>query len=430
MCEHAPSPREHLHAPKKWNWLIPQDEAGNPIDPETARIFLKAFTSHFRGYISHDGKGMPTNVRIVTPEDPMLANSRVLEMDNHFHTKDRKIMAMSTFVTASYDSAYTRLLTRIDGTGTTSLSYVPAGTHGAGKIAEEDGSLTGDIDKNSFTYDELGRVATTTAGSGNTEELEYDALSRITSIENNLGTFDISYVGQTSRPEAITLPNGQKTEYDYFPATGDHRLKSITNLQTGTLPSSILSKFDYTYTPTGNISSWERQAGDGTTVETPSVYSFEYDATDQLTAATLRNQVTNAILKKHRYAYDPAGNRTNSQQGNMVSSYTSNPANQTTDIASGGNLTVEETLNEPAKVTINGIPAGGANEKFKADIPVTPGSNSFDITAEDYSPSANTITGNWNVNILGGITSSPTYDANGNTTNDGPRQYGWVLKTG
>ena len=49
------------------------------------------------------------------------------------------------------------------------------------------------------------------------------------------------------------------------------------------------------------------------------VYDFEYDRTDQLTAATLKTtDPTPAVLKRYVYAYDPAGNRTSEQIDNGV----------------------------------------------------------------------------------------------------------------
>ena len=61
------------------------------------------------------------------------------------------------------------------------------------------------------------------------------------------------YIGQTSRPDYISYPNGQKTVFDYFGTAGDLRLKIIHNLKVGTNPASTLSRFDYTYSPDGEM---------------------------------------------------------------------------------------------------------------------------------------------------------------------------------
>jgi hypothetical protein len=53
------------------------------------------------------------------------------------------------------------------------------------------------------------------------------------------------------------LPNGQKTQYAYFDNLGDQRLKEIKNVDPS---SAVISQFDYTYNPVGNI--FELDAGE------------------------------------------------------------------------------------------------------------------------------------------------------------------------
>ena len=59
-------------------------------------------------------------------------------------------------VSFTYDRVYARVVTMMDGTGTTSYTYHPAGVLGAGQVASVDGPLTDDTI--TYTYDELGRV--------------------------------------------------------------------------------------------------------------------------------------------------------------------------------------------------------------------------------------------------------------------------------
>jgi YD repeat-containing protein len=59
-------------------------------------------------------------------------------------------------VSYTYDPVYSRVATMVDGTGTTSYAYQPAGALGAGQVASVDRPLTNDTI--TYTYDELGRV--------------------------------------------------------------------------------------------------------------------------------------------------------------------------------------------------------------------------------------------------------------------------------
>src|SRR5689334_14981156 len=77
-----------------------------------------------------------------------------------------------------------------DTTGTIQYSYVPAGTEGAGKVASVDGPWNNDTI--TFVYDALGRL-TNRAINGVGQSLHYDALGRIDTSTNALGTFGYQY---------------------------------------------------------------------------------------------------------------------------------------------------------------------------------------------------------------------------------------------
>jgi hypothetical protein len=88
-----------------------------------------------------------------------------------------------------------------------------------------------------YTYDELERLkrleivddATHTAASYS-EEWTLDARSRMTEVQNNLGSTTYAFVGQSGRPTTVNYANGMQTIYDYFGPTGDFLLKQIKNL--------------------------------------------------------------------------------------------------------------------------------------------------------------------------------------------------------
>jgi YD repeat-containing protein len=159
-------------------------------------------------------------------------------------------------VAFTYDTPYGRLATMVDGTGTTTYGYHPAGQLGATQLASVDGPLTDDTI--TYGYDELGRVTTRAInGSANTVTWAFDALGRVTSEQNVLGTFAYTYDGVTARLATVTYPNDQTSTYSYFGTTEDHRLQTIHHKYPN---GTTLSKFDYTYDAVGNILTWRQQA--------------------------------------------------------------------------------------------------------------------------------------------------------------------------
>jgi len=87
-------------------------------------------------------------------------------------------------VSFTYDRVYARVVTMVDGTGTTSYTYHPADVLGAGQVASVDGPLTDDTI--AYTYDELGRVLSR-AINGVAASQAYDALGQVTSRTDAVG---------------------------------------------------------------------------------------------------------------------------------------------------------------------------------------------------------------------------------------------------
>lgn len=333
-------------------------------------------------------------------------------------------------VSYTYDPDVDRPATMTDGTGVTTFGYyatVPA-TLGALRLKTVNGPLSGDTDLITYTYDALGRLKTGNVGAlgnENTTTRNYDALGRIQSVVNPLGTFNHFYVGATGRRDYITYPNGQKTTFGYFPNSGDNRLQTITHLSDESVPTSILSKFDYTYNKDGAISTWQRQFGSAA----PTKYSLGYDKVDQLVSATLAlANAPNTLQERYSYQYDTAGNRTSAQKGNMANTAASDAANRITGLSGGGQLLVTGTTDEPATVKVNGIIATttpAPENLYEAWINVAEGVNNLTVEATNFAAPPKTSTRTWSVNITGSSPQTFTYDSNGNTLSDGLRGYQW-----
>jgi RHS repeat-associated protein len=183
-----------------------------------------------------------------------------------------------------------------------------------------------------FTYDPLGRVASTTdvfgqtlayaydAG-GNRASLsvnnalqvsyQYDALDRLARLNDSAGSV-VSYAYDAAgRQTARTLPNGVATAYTY---DGLNRLTRLTD----SAGVGALSDRQYSYDDAGNITRASEGAG---------AHAYAYDALDRLTSALHPAQTSES------YSYDAVGNRAASHRS---ASYAYQPFNQLTSTATAG----------------------------------------------------------------------------------------------
>jgi RHS repeat-associated protein len=320
-------------------------------------------------------------------------------------------------VSFTYETAFNRVATMVDGTGTTTYGYHPIGSTpplGAGRLASVDGPLSNDTIV--YSYDELGRVVNR-AINGVALTSEFDALGRITTENNVLGSFSYQYDGVTARLKTVTYPNGQTTSYAYYTNSGDHRLQEIHHKKSAGV---TLSKFNYAYDDVGNITTWTQQQD----ANPAKAYDFTYDRADQLRTAVWRTtDPTPTILKRYAYTYDPAGNRTVAQIDNapVLSAY--DDMNRLSSQVPGGSMGFAGTLNEAATVTIQGASVTvGSDNKFRGGAQVSSGTTQVVIKAKDYA--GNERTNTYEVSVSG---SSKTFsfDANGNMTSDGTRTLEW-----
>jgi YD repeat-containing protein len=234
------------------------------------------------------------------------------------------INATSTVIN-EYDSKFNRISSVQNNWGTISYSYNPyvtspgsTPTTGGGRLA----TVTNDVIANSaisYVYDVLGRTTNRSInGASNSITWAYDAMSRVTSEANALGTFNYTYVDDTpgsskgvTRLKSVGYPNSQVTNYDWYGNTGDQRLKTIDNLNpTG----GTLSRFDYRYNPSGEITQWQQQQNGGP-AQINDFHNFQYDLAGQLTSDQVGSGApVRPYSKEFHYTYDSAANRTSVQQ--------------------------------------------------------------------------------------------------------------------
>ena len=235
-----------------------------------------------------------------------------------------------------------------NGWGTYTYSYNPyitdpygTPTTGAGMVS----SITNNVIANSaisYSYDVLGRTTNRSInGSSNSITWAYDAMSRITSETNALGSFGYSYVDNQSgsskgtlRLASISYPNGQATNFTWYGNTGDQRLQGISNLAPSSVPRS---QFNYGYDSAGEITSWGQQnAG-----LSPQIFNLGYDLAGQLTTAQAgAGSAPPAYSSQYYYNYDSAANR------KAVQTSLTQTARIGGTVTSGNTLTI--TVSDPA----------------------------------------------------------------------------------
>ncbi|MBK8221888.1 MAG: hypothetical protein IPK73_12760 [Candidatus Obscuribacter sp.] len=243
-------------------------------------------------------------------------------------------------VTYAWDLNFKRLtgINKSDW-GTYSYTYNPYITNAYGTPTTGGGMLQlvhNDVIPNSditYLYDALGRTTNRSInGAANSVTWAYDPMSRVTSEVNALGTFNYKYVDDNAgvskgvtRLASINYPNGQVTNFDWYPTDEDERLQQIRNLG----PSgNTISQFGYRYDPADQIKQWQQIQNNSSLC-----YSLGYDQAGQLTKAQASSGNPNPnYLKQWYYGYDPGANRTAVQ------------TNTVTRARLGGTITAGDTL--------------------------------------------------------------------------------------
>lgn len=308
-------------------------------------------------------------------------------------------------VNLTFDPAYPRLTSIVDGTGTSTFTYHAMGGLGAGQVASVDGP--GASDTVTYSYDEMGRPTGRTIDSMTTT-YGFDVLHRLATVTHPPGTFALGYAGTTHRRSGLTYPSGATTTYAYTTAGGDHHLEEIHHKFPG---GATLAKFNHTHDDQDNLKTWQQQDESNAA----RIYDLSYDAADQLTSAVYRTtDATPTILKRYGFTYDAGSNRTTYQLDDAPLQGTYNNVNRLLSQQPAGALRFAGASNEAATVTVQAKPATTtADNKFAGPAQVGSGTNTVAVTATD--PAGNASTNSYQVSVSGS-TKSYTYDNNGNLT--------------
>jgi RHS repeat-associated protein len=222
-------------------------------------------------------------------------------------------------VSFTYDPAYSRVLTMMDGTGRTTYTYNPvtaAPSLGANLLKSVTSPVAGTAisDTVTYSYDALDRVAGMTVN-GAAQSTGYDALGRVIAASNPLDTFSYGYSDGTSRIAAIGSTLGPSAAMTYFSPTGDELLQQIS--YTNHAGTTSLAQFGYTYNANDNVSSLA--------VTAPSAQSttYSYDANQRL-----KSGLIGTGTPQYEYEYDPASNLTSITANGAAQGFSYNAVNE------------------------------------------------------------------------------------------------------
>lgn len=234
------------------------------------------------------------------------------------YSEDNRLSAISyvnavnptSNVSFTYDPFFPRVTSMTDGTGTTQYSYVPSFSLGALGPQQECFTAIGGNSCSyqiSYAYDSLGRLASRIISGAGAETFGYDALGNLTSHNSDLGSFTLSYLGQTGQITSRQLANSTlSTSWGYLPNSGDRRLASIDN--TG-LSADQFSNFAFTTTPEYLIAAITENSDAATVYPTTSALTATYNSLNQLTnlsGQTLTYDADGNLLSdgQHNYSWD------------------------------------------------------------------------------------------------------------------------------
>lgn len=294
----------------------------------------------------------------------------------------------------SYDAA-SQVLSTIDPLGNQTLfSY-----DGNGNLL----TLTdANQHKTTYAYDIMNRVISRTDPLGNTVSAQYDLSGKMTQSTDRKMQVTNTLYDALSRPTTIKFADGSTITYSY---DSGNRVTAVTDSLTGRITRTYddLDHLLTETTPQGFVSYTYDVVGrrQTMTVAGQATVIYNYDNANRLTEIT---QGTANVL----FAYDGDGRRTTLTLPNGVTaSYSYDAASQLTGINYQGGSMTPQTLTYSYDLAGRRVGVGG-----------TLASTQLPTAVSSATYNANNQLTQWDSTAM-------TYDANGNTLNDGMNSYVW-----
>ncbi|HEX4121704.1 MAG TPA: RHS repeat-associated core domain-containing protein [Verrucomicrobiae bacterium] len=318
---------------------------------------------------------------------------------------------LSHSLSFSYDGM-NRKTSMSDGIGTTTFTYTKAG-----QVASETGPWASDT----IAYAYIDRVRgdfdlQQPNASDWIQSYGYDKANRLQAITSPGGTFTYAYssnlagtITSSALVTKVVLPNGAFITNNY---DSDARMIG-TWLYNSTLSNLDSSVYAYDL---GNERTNVTRTGENTV-------DYAFDAIGEVVADQAYESTGPARLNEQlNYTYDPSGNLTYRTNNALIEKFYVDSRNQLTTNSNGGRLTVIGTTTSPAAggVTVNGVAAISYGDSTFAvtNLPLT--TTYTAIASDSYGREAtNTVTVSLSTNV------TFQYDANGNLTSDGMRNFAY-----
>ncbi|HUU84812.1 MAG TPA: RHS repeat-associated core domain-containing protein, partial [Phycisphaerae bacterium] len=253
-----------------------------------------------------------------------------------------------------------------------------------------------------YQYNAAGQRSTRTDQGGNIVSYSYDAVGRLDVMTDTSGAVIVDYdYDAAGRLVLKTLGNDVYTAYDYDAAG---QLISLINYAAD---DSVLSHFDYAYDALGRRVEMNTQYG---------MWTYQYDATGQLTRAVLDSIDPGIPDQDLLYVYDAAGNRIRTISNGVTAEYTTNGVNQYTDVG-GVTYTYDDDGNLVSK-TEGGVTTtytyNTENHLVRVETPTDVWAYTYDALGERIASTHNGEPINYVVDPIGFGDVAAEYDGEGN----------------
>lgn len=311
----------------------------------------------------------------------------------------------------AYD-ALNRLTNMADAVGTTAFSYTPAG-----QLQSEKGPWTNDALTYAYSQGLRTNLSLTQPGGTWSQGYAYDLGWRLQTLTSPVGNFGYNYNFHPASilVTAITLPNDASITNGYD-ALGRLRVTALNNYWGHTLDAC-----SYVPDALGLRTNIVRNLG-----LTTSTVTAGYDNIGQLTSWTA-SDATSGLLRQNEqfgFGYDPAHNLHSRKNAGLTQTFTTDSANQLTNVNRSGTFILSGATPAPATtVTVNGQAAQiyGDFTFAATNLTLANGLNTFtNLAVNEYgATNINTLTVNLPLNV------TLYFDNNGNLTNDGSRTFAY-----
>lgn len=305
---------------------------------------------------------------------------------------------------------------KLSGTSVGRIDYVyrpitaSPGTLGAGEID----TVSGPLADSTIThgYDALGRL-TGRSMTGQAESWAFDALGRLSTVTNPLGTFTPGYAGASGRVTSLSRTSGLTVNLAYDPLNSDLGLAQV---ETRRADASLAADITYANDHLKGLPTSAQETING---GSPSTWNYTYTALDELETAHSTGAAVSGLLPDYTFVYDPAGNRIGAQAASDVGKWTADGHNRYTTRESGGWASFRVHFPVPplgGKADINGqaAPLNAAGDAQRI-VPVVAGTNH--VTVRAVVPGENAVLKRTiDFTAYDNPALTYEYDANGNLT--------------